>query len=136
MDLLLVLLLVAGAVEQVFADYPRLKGYILDDQGEVRKHVAANSLERAGAEAHRRQVRAESRSGGVAWGARKGTTKDTKDTMAAPRGGLSSRMLGSTPGRRWRWGSALVSFVSSVVRPGVGSRLDRAGGHHPVAPLT
>ena len=31
---------VAGALDQVFATHPRLRGYILDDQGAVRKHVA------------------------------------------------------------------------------------------------
>jgi len=31
---------VAEALAAVFADNPRLRGYILDDQGEVRKHVA------------------------------------------------------------------------------------------------
>lgn len=31
---------VAAAFEQVFQTYPRLRSYILDDQGEVRKHVA------------------------------------------------------------------------------------------------
>jgi molybdopterin converting factor small subunit len=29
-----------AALEQVFAANPRLRSYILDDQGEVRKHVA------------------------------------------------------------------------------------------------
>lgn len=31
---------VAEAMGEVFAKYPRLRGYILDDQGAVRKHVA------------------------------------------------------------------------------------------------
>ena len=31
---------VAAALDQVFATHPRLRGYILDDQGAVRKHVA------------------------------------------------------------------------------------------------
>ena len=31
---------VAEALEMVFHGNPRLRGYILDDQGEVRKHVA------------------------------------------------------------------------------------------------
>jgi len=31
---------VADALEAVFRSNPRLRGYILDDQGEVRKHVA------------------------------------------------------------------------------------------------
>lgn len=31
---------VAEALETVFRGNPRLRGYILDDQGEVRKHVA------------------------------------------------------------------------------------------------
>ena len=31
---------VAAAFEQVFAEHPRLRGYLLDDQGAVRKHVA------------------------------------------------------------------------------------------------
>ena len=31
---------VAEALEEVFREHPRLRGYVLDDQGEVRKHVA------------------------------------------------------------------------------------------------
>ena len=31
---------VAQALHRVFADNPRLEGYILDDQGRLRKHVA------------------------------------------------------------------------------------------------
>ena len=31
---------VAVAFEQVFADHPRLRSYVFDDQGHVRKHVA------------------------------------------------------------------------------------------------
>ena len=31
---------VAQALHRVFADNPRLQGYILDDQGRLRKHVA------------------------------------------------------------------------------------------------
>jgi molybdopterin synthase sulfur carrier subunit len=31
---------VAAALEQVFRDNPRLRGYVLDDQGAVRKHIA------------------------------------------------------------------------------------------------
>ena len=31
---------VAAALEEVFAVHPRLRGYILDDQGALRKHVA------------------------------------------------------------------------------------------------
>jgi len=27
-------------IEAVAADYPRLRGYVLDDQGRVRKHIA------------------------------------------------------------------------------------------------
>ena len=30
---------VAELLEQYFADYPGVRGYVLDDQGEVRKHV-------------------------------------------------------------------------------------------------
>lgn len=30
----------AEALEQVFADHPKLRGYILDDQGAIRQHVA------------------------------------------------------------------------------------------------
>lgn len=30
----------ADVLNSVAADYPRLKGYLLDDQGRVRKHVA------------------------------------------------------------------------------------------------
>jgi hypothetical protein len=30
---------VCGALEAVFADNPKLRGYILDDQGQLRKHV-------------------------------------------------------------------------------------------------
>jgi sulfur carrier protein ThiS len=30
----------AKALENVFADHPQLKGYILDDQGAIRRHVA------------------------------------------------------------------------------------------------
>lgn len=30
---------VRDALEQVFAQEPRLRGYVLDDQGELRKHV-------------------------------------------------------------------------------------------------
>lgn len=31
---------VRGALERVFAEHPRLRGYVLDDQGGVRRHVA------------------------------------------------------------------------------------------------
>ena len=31
---------VAGVLEIVFSDNPKLKGYLLDDQGRLRKHVA------------------------------------------------------------------------------------------------
>jgi sulfur-carrier protein len=31
---------VGQLLEAVAADYPRLKGYVLDDQGRVRKHIA------------------------------------------------------------------------------------------------
>lgn len=31
---------VRSALDEVFADNPRLRGYILDDQGRVRHHVA------------------------------------------------------------------------------------------------
>lgn len=31
---------VREALESVFADNPRLRGYVLDDQGALRKHVA------------------------------------------------------------------------------------------------
>ena len=31
---------VGELIEAVAADYPRLKGYVLDDQGRVRKHIA------------------------------------------------------------------------------------------------
>jgi hypothetical protein len=31
---------VGGALEALFAREPRLRGYVLDDQGEIRKHVA------------------------------------------------------------------------------------------------
>lgn len=31
---------VAAALEAVFADNPGLRGYVLDDQGRLRKHVA------------------------------------------------------------------------------------------------
>ena len=41
---------VGAALEQVFAANPRLRSYILDDQGRVRKHV---SLYRNGADARR-----------------------------------------------------------------------------------
>lgn len=30
----------AEVLDAVSADYPRLKGYVLDDQGRVRKHIA------------------------------------------------------------------------------------------------
>lgn len=30
---------VAELLEQYFAEWPRVRGYVLDDQGEVRKHV-------------------------------------------------------------------------------------------------
>lgn len=30
---------VAGALETVFAQNPRLRGYVLDDQGRLRRHV-------------------------------------------------------------------------------------------------
>jgi molybdopterin synthase sulfur carrier subunit len=30
----------AEVLEAVGADYPRLKGYVLDDQGRIRKHIA------------------------------------------------------------------------------------------------
>jgi len=30
----------AEVLEAVAADYPRLKGYVLDDQGRLRKHIA------------------------------------------------------------------------------------------------
>ena len=30
---------VAAALSAVFAEQPRLRGYVLDDQGELRKHV-------------------------------------------------------------------------------------------------
>ena len=30
---------VGAALAQVFVDFPRLKGYVLDDQGRVRRHV-------------------------------------------------------------------------------------------------
>lgn len=40
---------VRGALEQVFAAHPRLRGYILDDQGAIRRHVAIyRGGERAG----------------------------------------------------------------------------------------
>ena len=28
------------ALESVFAEYPQLRGYVLDDQGAIRKHIA------------------------------------------------------------------------------------------------
>lgn len=31
---------VAELLDAVAADYPRLKGYVLDDQGRLRKHIA------------------------------------------------------------------------------------------------
>ena len=31
---------VGQLIDAVAADYPRLKGYVLDDQGRVRKHIA------------------------------------------------------------------------------------------------
>lgn len=31
---------VADALSQIWADYPRLKGYVLDDQDRVRQHIA------------------------------------------------------------------------------------------------
>lgn len=31
---------VAGALEAVFRDNPRLRGYVLDEQGRLRQHVA------------------------------------------------------------------------------------------------
>ncbi len=31
---------VGEALEAVFASYPRLRGYLLDDRGAVRKHIA------------------------------------------------------------------------------------------------
>ncbi len=31
---------VRDSLARVFADYPRLQGYVLDDQGSVRQHVA------------------------------------------------------------------------------------------------
>jgi molybdopterin synthase sulfur carrier subunit len=31
---------VAEALERIWPDYPKLKGYVLDDQDRVRKHVA------------------------------------------------------------------------------------------------
>lgn len=31
---------VADALEAVFRDHPRLRGYVLDEQGRVRQHVA------------------------------------------------------------------------------------------------
>ena len=31
---------VADALEAVFRDYPRLRGYVLDEQGRLRQHVA------------------------------------------------------------------------------------------------
>ncbi|MBL8701663.1 MAG: MoaD/ThiS family protein [Alphaproteobacteria bacterium] len=41
---------VRGALDAVFAAHPRLRGYILDDQGEIRRHVA---IYRNGAQAAR-----------------------------------------------------------------------------------
>ena len=44
---------VAAALEGAFEVYPRLRGYVLDDQGRVRRHVAlfvdGRMLDRAGA---------------------------------------------------------------------------------------
>lgn len=31
---------VRAALDQVFTDHPRLRGYVLDEQGAVRRHVA------------------------------------------------------------------------------------------------
>lgn len=31
---------VAEALERIWPDYPKLKGYVLDDQDRVRKHIA------------------------------------------------------------------------------------------------
>jgi molybdopterin converting factor small subunit len=31
---------VRAALDRVFADHPRLRGYVLDEQGAVRRHVA------------------------------------------------------------------------------------------------
>ncbi|UVE19121.1 MoaD/ThiS family protein [Pseudomonas sp. LS44] len=31
---------VAAALEQVFGDKPQLRGYLLDDQGQLRRHIA------------------------------------------------------------------------------------------------
>lgn len=31
---------VASALDSAFAEYPRLRGYVVDDQGRIRRHVA------------------------------------------------------------------------------------------------
>jgi len=38
---------VAAALDAVFADAPRLRGYVLDDQGALRRHVTVYVGERA-----------------------------------------------------------------------------------------